>query len=407
MNRDSWTETDPPTVGVVGGGAVGVTAAADLAARGADVTLFDRGELASGSSGRAAGVLYDAYAEDVDAALAARAMDRFRTFDRTLPGFSFTACPYVIAVREGDPDADAVPEMVERMREHGREVSVVDPNALGERFPLRTDDLAVAAVAEGAGWCDPASYVGAIGDRARREGVRIETGTPVAFDGPVASRLRVGGSVRSFDAVVLAAGAHTGRLLASGGVRVPIKPYRVQALTSRPPYDGPMTYDATAGAYFRPHPTGLLAGDGTEPVEADPDEYDRTADDWFREDVSAVLAERADYVPEVERSWAGLCTATPDGDPLVGPVGAPSAGVFVAAGWQGHGFMRAPAMGEHVAEGVVASLSAGSDVRAGSRSARSPWVDAFDPNRFDGDEEFEIREGMSVESRGEHGSRKH
>ncbi|MFC6753695.1 sarcosine oxidase, partial [Halorubrum tibetense] len=77
------------------------------------------------------------------------------------------------------------------------------------------------------------------------------------------------------------------------------------------------------------------------------------------------------------------------------------------AGWQGHGFMRAPAMGEHVAEGVVASLSAGSDVRAGSRSARSPWVDAFDPNRFDGDEEFEIREGMSVESRGEHGSRKH
>jgi len=395
------TEPTSPAVAVVGGGAVGVTTAADLAARGAEVTLYDRGDLASGSSGRAAGVLYDAYAEDVDAALAARAMERFRAFDRTLSGFSFTACPYVIAVREGDSDADAVPNMVARMREHGRDVSVVDPAELGRRFPLRTDDLAVAAVAEGAGWCDPASYVEVMGDRARREGARIRTGTSVAFDGSVAPTLRVDDAVRSFDAVVVAAGAHTAELLAAGGVQVPVKPYRVQALTSRTSYDGPMTYDATAGAYFRPHPTGLLAGDGTEPVEADPDEYDRTADDWFREEVSVVLAERAGYVPRIDRSWAGLCTATPDGDPLVGPIGAPPTGVFVAAGWQGHGFMRAPAMGEHVAEGVLASLSAGSDERAGSRSAQSPWIDAFDPNRFAGDEEFEIREGMSVERRTE------
>ncbi|MBP1923090.1 glycine/D-amino acid oxidase-like deaminating enzyme [Halorubrum alkaliphilum] len=388
--------TRSPTVAVVGGGAVGVTAAADLAARGAAVTLYDRGELASGSSGRAAGVLYDAYAEDVDAALAARAMERFRAFDRSLPGFSFTSRPYVIAVREGDADASAVPAMVERMREHGREVAVVDPADLGERFPLRTDDLAVAAVAEGAGWCDPASYVAAIGERARREGVRIETGTEVAFDGRAAPILRVDGATRSFDAVVVAAGAHTERLLATAGIRVPVKPYRVQALTSRVAYGGPMVYDATAGAYFRPHPTGLLAGDGTEPVEADPDAYDSEADDWFVDDVSDVLRERARYDPDVDRAWAGLCTATPDGDPLVGPIGGPASGVVVAAGWQGHGFMRAPAIGEHVAEGVIASLSE----EPGSFSG-SPWIDAFDPERFDGDDSFEIREGMTVRSREE------
>ncbi|RLM82123.1 FAD-dependent oxidoreductase, partial [Halobellus sp. Atlit-38R] len=65
------TEADEPapSVAVVGGGAVGVTAAHDLAARGADVTLFERGDLAAESSGRAAGLLYDAYAEDVDAAV--------------------------------------------------------------------------------------------------------------------------------------------------------------------------------------------------------------------------------------------------------------------------------------------------------------------------------------------------
>ena len=406
-------ESDAPTVAVVGGGAVGATAAADLAARGADVTLYDRGDLGAGSSGRAAGVLYDAYAEDVDAALAARAMERFRAFDRSLPEFSFTPCPYVIAVREGDSDAEAVPEMVDRMREHDRDVSLVAPEALGERFPLATDDLAVAAVAEGAGWCDPASYVAATGERARREGVTVETDTPVtlAGDGPglLVDGAEGPGEGRRFDAVVVAAGAHTAALLGDAGIEVPVVPYRVQALTARfgrgangesgsAGYDGPMVYDATAGAYVRPHPTGLLAGDGTEPVPADPDDYDRTGDGWFVESVSATLRGRLDAVgpdgPDVDRAWAGLCTATPDGDPLLGPVGDPEDRVFVAAGWQGHGFMRAPATGELLAEGVLASL----DGTEASDPA-SPWIDAFDPDRFDGSEAFEIVEGMSVEGR--------
>ena len=408
------TDADAPSVAVVGGGAVGVTAAADLAARGADVTLYDRGDLAAESSGRAAGVLYDAYAEDVDAAIAARAMERFRAFDRSLPGFSVTPCPYVIAVREGDADAEAVPAMVDRMREHGRAVSLVDPAALGARYPLATDDLAVAAVADGAGWCAPVSYVAAMGDRARREGVAVETDTSVSLAGG-GPELRVDGAgrggVRAFDAAVVAAGAHTARFLAGAGVDVSVVPYRVQALTARlgddspgfdsptsTGYDGPMVYDATAGVYARPHPTGVLAGDGTEPVPADPDDYDPTGDDWFVESVSATLRERLDAVgaggPTVERAWAGLCTATPDGDPLVGPVGDPADGVFVAAGWQGHGFMRAPAIGELLAEGVLASLDG-----VAAESADSPWIDAFAPDRFDGDETFEIVEGMSVERR--------
>ena len=393
-----------PAVAVVGGGAVGVTAAADLAARGADVTLYERGELGAESSGRAAGVLYDAYAEDVDAALAARAIERFRAFDRSLPGFSFAPCPYVIAVREGDPDADAVPAMVDRMRSHGRDVSVVDPAALAERFPIATDDLAVAAIAEGAGWCDPASYVAATGRRARREGVAVETETPVSLTGDrpelrVGGRRDGGGDTREFDAVVVAAGARTADVLADAGIAVPVVPYRVQALTSAVAYDGPMVYDATAGAYLRPHPTGLLAGDGTEPVAADPDEYDREGDDWFVDAVTETLRERTDAARDgevdVERAWAGLCTATPDGDPLVGPVGDAS-GLFVATGWQGHGFMRAPAVGEHVAEGVLASLD-GTDADA----SEPPWIGPFDPDRFDGDEAFEITEGMSIEARAE------
>ncbi|WP_225917787.1 NAD(P)/FAD-dependent oxidoreductase [Halobaculum rubrum] len=382
---------DGMRVAVVGGGAVGVTAAYDLAVAGAEVTLFEKGAIGSGASGRAAGVLYDAYAEDVDAEIGARALERFRTLSGT-GEFAFTDCPYVMLAREGDDDlAEAIRGAAERMRVHDREVETVDRDELGERFPrLRVDDVDVAAVAHNAGWTAPGSYVTTVADLAASAGAEIRTdsevavstappGVAVADEAPVRRR---------FDALVVAAGAHTKRLLADAGIAVPLKPYRVQALVSGRTFDGPMWYDASAGVYARPHPAGLLAGDGTVPVEADPDEWDRDADGWFLADVSGTLRDRAGHDPDVERAWAGLCTATPDGDPLLGEV---ADDVFVAAGWQGHGFMRAPATGEAIARQVL-----------GEREG----VPGFDPGRFDGDEAFEISEGMAVDTDADDGSEK-
>jgi glycine/D-amino acid oxidase-like deaminating enzyme len=375
-------------VAVVGAGAVGLTAAYDMAARGLDVTVFDRDGVASGATGRAAGVVYDAYAEDVDAELAARALDRFRSFADG-ESFSFVDCPYVMLAREGDErTAEAIETAADRMREHGRSVSVVGPGTLAERFPVRTDDVAVAAVAENAGWCDTESYARLLAGRAEAAGVDLHPTTEVGLSRDPLG-VSVGRVVRRFDAVLVAAGAHTKRLFAAVDLPVPLKPYRVQALTSREPYDGPMVYDASASFYCRPHPTGLLAGDGTEPVEADPDDWERRADESFRTTLRGHLADRLDHHARVDRSWAGLCTATPDGDPLLGEL---ESGLFVAAGWHGHGFMRAPAIGERVALQIAASL--GRDPEDDEPPA---GVAAFDPTRFTGTEEFEIREGMTLE----------
>ncbi|WP_129115256.1 NAD(P)/FAD-dependent oxidoreductase [Halegenticoccus tardaugens] len=371
---------DGRRVAVVGAGAVGVTAARDLAAGGAAVTVFDRGAIGSGSSGRAAGVLYDAYAGDVDAAIGDRALERFRERSGE-GGFEFVECPYVFLAREGDEKrARAIEEGVERMRRHGRDVSLLSPDELGGRFPLRVDDVAVAAVAANAGWTDPASYASMMADRAAAAGAKFRTGRAVdlRIDPP---GIVVDGEAEAFDAVVVAAGAHTKRIFERAAVRIPLKPYRVQALTSGVEYGGPMCHDATAGMYLRPHPTGLLAGDGTEPVEADPDEWNRDADDWFVDGIRDGVRERVGRELRVERAWAGLCTATPDGNPLLGEL---RPGIHVAAGWQGHGFMRAPATGEAIAAAVL-----------GDRSRAPPG--AFDPTRFDGTERFEIAEGMTIE----------
>ena len=157
-----------------------------------------------------------------------------------------------------------------------------------------------------------------------------------------------------------------------------MKPYRVQALVTAADVTEPMWYDATAGCYARPHPDGLLAGNGTEAVEADTDTYDRDANPEFAASLTDRLVHRLpDLQPDVQRAWAGLCTATPDREPLVGRL---REGLYVATGFQGQGFMRAPATGRRIAEQLLGGSG----------------IDAFDPTRFSGDESFRVREGMSV-----------
>jgi len=377
---------DGVAVAVVGGGAVGVTAAHELAARGAEVTLFERDELASGASGRAAGIVYDAFAEDRDAAVAARALDRFRSLDDD-GTISLTPCPYVWFARAGDDrSAVAIREQVPRMCEHGRDVELLEPPDLGERFPAIDTEVSVGAVAHDAGYLDPGDYVVAMADRARDAGVDVRTDCEVAirWNGESVTLDSDGGNER-FDAVIVAAGAHTKRVLADAGVDIAMKPYRVQALVTDPldvDVDVPITFDATESYYFRPREGGLLVGDGVEKSEADLDTWDPDADAEFVETSKRRVRDALGVDVGVQRAWAGLCTATPDRDPLLGPVD-DSATLFVATGWHGHGFMRSPALGEAVAEWIL--------------EGDGGIVEGFDPRRFDGDEEFRVVEGMTLD----------
>ncbi len=369
-------------VAVVGGGAVGVTLAYDLAPA-ADVTLYEADELAAGASGRAAGLCYDAFADRRDARLGERALARFRELSGD-GGFRFESCPYVWLVRdERDDRTDRLAERLRmdaaRMHDHGLDITVYnDATALSEQFPaLVTEDVVVAAVATGAGYVDPTDYTTTMGLLARARGADIREGTPAQLTADC--RVATDDGIDAYDAVVVAAGAHT-RDVVSEIASLAVKPYRVQALvTEHTDVGTPMCYDATNGFYLRPREGGLLVGNGTEPVEQDPDAWDREADTEFREACIEYQERALGWSWPEAQSWAGLCTATPDGDPLVGEL---ADDVYVATGFQGHGLMWAPAVAERLAAQVRGE-------KAG--------IEGFEPGRFDGDESFEIVEGMTLE----------
>lgn len=365
-------------VAIIGAGAVGVTAAYDLANEGTDVTIYDRGTVASGASGYAAGICYDAFADGLDAEIGSDAIERFRGLsgDDTFP---FVECPYVWLAREDDDQrTTAISEQVAQMQRNGIIAVEMDGDDLGERFPaLNTDDVATAGVAGGAGYTDPNAYTACLASAATGAGATLETDTPVSIR-PEAPQIVLdeSGERRTVDAVLVTAGAHTKPLLADAGLPIAMKPYRAQALTATGSFDGPMCYDASGDFYVRPHETGLLAGDGTGHQEIDPDDWDGAVTDGFETDLREQITHRyPGQASDIDRSWAGLCTATPDRDPLVGEL---TDGIYVATGFHGEGFMRAPAIGERIANELL-----GDD-----------GIERFDPTRFTGSESFEIKTGL-------------
>ena len=66
---------------------------------------------------------------------------------------------------------------------------------------------------------------------------------------------------------------------------------------------------------------------------------------------------------------------SPDGNPLIGQYGPP--GHYIAAGFSGHGYMMAPAVGKALAQLIL------------DRSTDFP-IDYYDPERID---RGELREG--------------
>jgi gamma-glutamylputrescine oxidase len=94
---------------------------------------------------------------------------------------------------------------------------------------------------------------------------------------------------------------------------------------------------------------------------------DETTTGPIQEALDAFLGELLGYMPEVTHRWAGIFGLTQDLLPLVGPVPGQD-GVWIAAGYSGHG--------------NVLGLMCGELVAAALRGAGDPLLDLFAPSRL-------------------------
>lgn len=249
----------------------------------------------------------------------------------------------------------------------------VPPNLLtGEPHDCRGDD-GYLFENEG-GYVEPTDALQDLLRAVRGRGVDVRFGARVTGVDTVSDRVTgvvlSDGSRYSCGFVVNASGPWCNQLLKAVGLdRWPLIPTRIQIAQVDMPESlkgsMPVCADVAGGIYFRPQGqrkhivVGSVMPDD-ERETADPDQFDRSADDEFIRSKLHALQHRVPSITELKgvRGYSGLYTMNlADVHPVVGET--PVKGFYVANGCSGHGFKLAPAIGSLLAQAITAERVAG------------------------------------------------
>jgi len=350
------TQRSPDTL-VIGGGLIGCLCAYELARRGQQVAVVERGDVERESSWAGAGILSPIQPwryPDALSALVNLSLARYDTLVPELLGETGIdpqrrRCGMVIPVFAEDewPDLDPAPGWSERFgwdyqRLDAAQARAVEPalaaDCLGADYwpevgQVRNPRLAAAARAA----CNAA-------------GVQFHTHTEViAFrsDGDRLAAAIIPDGELTAGQFLLAAGAWSGGLGHALNLELPVAPVKGQILLLRTTPDTVRRIVKHPAAYFVPRVDGrVLVGATMERAD-----FDKTPTLWALRSLAnaaAFLLPPLDGA-EVERQWAGLRPGTPDGLPYLGQ--APGReNLFVATGHYRNGVVLAPATGEIMAQ---------------------------------------------------------
>lgn len=372
---------------VIGGGIVGVSCAAHLAATGRRVVLLERAEVAAGASGRNSGVVQHPF----DPVLVGLHLDTVRLY-RTLAeagddGFTLPAEPAGLLLVTHDPDAARRLAGELAASYAGLSPTFLGPDEAHALEPSLARGVAACRLAIGYPVA-PAAATRAYAAWATRLGVDIRVGEPARpwlESGRVAGVELAGGQRVPAEQVVVAAGPWTPAVVdPSGAWRPIVRSWGVVVAVTLPDPPGHVleeaeidiepgsepaeTGDAGAGHTDAGRAFSLVTAAGTSSLGSTflDDEPDAAAL------VPSIVARGATFIPAIASARVGahrVC-ARPlslDGRPLVGRVPGFD-GLWVAAGHGPWGISTGPASGRLIADLI--------DGRVASPPA------ALDPGRF-------------------------
>jgi len=379
---------------VVGAGISGVATAYHLRKAGAKTLLIERGEPASGGTGKSAAIIRQSYSTPLLVRLARASIPMFENAKAELgrdAGFVQDGYCFVVSADM----LDGARKNVAMQKGLGIVNEWFEGPGFSQHLPeINPDGIAGIVYEPHGGYADPVqateAYVGAFqklgGEfRARtparallRKGDRI---TGVALDsGEVAANV-----------VVNAAGPWSKPLAESVGLDLPMRSVREQdtvwqvpAGRAVPKTSISMGVDAT---YYRPlGQRRFIVGRGfpKEYVDVDPYNFKTTADQDFISDVQARVERRFPAFAGMKLidAYAALYDVTPDWYPFVGPR-ARIAGYADFSGGSGHGFKIAPSIARELADWLLTGKVA-NDFRQFSHDrveAKNLFVQSFGGNR--------------------------
>jgi sarcosine oxidase subunit beta len=358
---------------VVGAGVEGLSVARSLGLRGhRDVLVLDRGAIGSGFTAKSSGIVRCHYGVRSLAAMAWRSLPVLEDAPTALDDdIGFHRTGYLVGV--GPEDEAALRANVAMQQKLGIDVQLLDPAAATELFAwLCVEDFVLFAYEPRGGYADAYLTAAAYARVARQLGVRVVQGCEVhklVTDGSrVSGVVTADGEQVDAGRVVVAAGPWSRELLGGAGVDLPLRTQREQLMIVETGVDlgpVPVLSDLISLQYLRPEmATAMLLGnsDHHEPRWVDPDRYDNALDQDEAERAVEKFARRFPALPAaaLASSYAGCYDVTPDYNPVIGPT--PLEGLYVCAGFSGHGYKISPAVGELMADLLCEGTSRDPDV---------------------------------------------
>lgn len=354
------------SVVIIGGGLVGLSAAwhlgrADPTVR---VTVLERATVGAGASGASAAGVRAMGRDPAERAMALASLARWPDLDRELEGATGYRRGGGLRVTESATEQAEARDDVAAQQADGVSVELVDESDARRIVPGLASAVVGGVHCPIDGQADALATANAFATAARRVGATIDEGAAVASiraeRGRVVDVALENGRRSPCDVAIVAAGAWTAGLLAELGVRVPLVARGLQMLLTDPGaaalvpvvgrVAGQLSLKQLAGGAY------LIGGGWPGEIPDESAGRGRVLDESVR---GSLALARSVYTPlerhAVVQSWVGIEAFTPDGLPILGPVPGVE-GVFVAAGFSGHGFALAPAVGD-----VLARLALGRD----------------------------------------------
>ncbi|MEA2661676.1 MAG: hypothetical protein QOH08_1248 [Chloroflexota bacterium] len=370
-----------------------------------DVVLVEQSSLGSGTTKGGLGGIRHQFTDELDVRLSQIATEFWRDFESftsSAHDFEQNGYLFVAETAEGLAALRAPMPLYERL---GVEVEMLGPQRIAALVPgIRTDDLKGGRLGRRDGYGVPLDALAGFAAAAVLEGARlvehVRVESLITENGRVVGARTSDGEIRA-DRVLLTTGAWTASLAASAGVRVPIWPYRRSIMEAAGPFPKlaaiPLVVEWESGFHFRPYAAKggaaqrfampNLTADGAveKGPAAMPDSFDDPALDpagvppqlepWVRARGARRMEAFADL--KITDRWSCNYEMTPDDHPIVGAVpGTP--GLYLAAGFSGHGFMHAPATAQLIVEEMLDGKATMADIADLSierfRTGRSPFT---------------------------------
>lgn len=395
----------PPTAStvIVGGGIVGAACAFFLGDRGEDdVVVLERATLGSGTTKGGLGGIRHQFTDELDVRLSLLSTEfwrEFGSFTGSAHEFLENGYLFLAETAQGLAQLREPLPLYERL---GLPVEMLDREQIEDLVPgIRTDDLAGGRICPRDGYGDPQTALAGFAAAALLGGARFFEDTQVTEirrEGDRATGVRTSRGDISAGRVLLATGCWTSALAATAGVGIPIWPYPRSIMESQPipRLDGiPLVIEWESGFHFRPKDgrqrfamPNLTTDGGTEKGPAAPPasfdglaypalEVPASLEPWVRARAAWRHPALADL--EITSRWSCYYEMTPDDHPVVGRVPEVE-GLYVAAGFSGHGFMHTPAIAQLVVEEMLDGKATALDISDLSlerfRSGRRPFTAA-------------------------------